>query len=1417
MPYRTSTNVRPTLRECRGVRIASRGLLGRAVLLIVVAGSCSGGAAWAQPPAGPRPSQRERPDLLDFDDGWMWGRGGGLPPGRGGRGGTDSVVDAHWLAPVSGLWSDASQWSSNPFAPNNDNPAGTSYNAYIDATGAAYFVSLSSAVSVNSLTVNSATATLGQSGALTVGDFELTAGQYNLSSATLSGGTLNIQSAGHMSVSSGTLDGIAINGGFSADGICSIMNGASFTGDAVLSTSGFMRFASGSTMPSGAIVFPATGSDSVFATGSANPSMTIGAGATIRGVTGRIGDRNSGNPGVDTIVNQGLISANGSSSSGIIVNPDVLTNTGHMESLNGDVLQIGYPPTNNLFNPPTTWTNTGVIEATSGDVYLGGHVRASDIGVIHRGAGRTVLLFGDVDGANQTLAISPQCDISYINGAYHGGQITVAPGLSPYLAGTFDQGVQISGTAIAEGFSFSGGLGVTGTIDVQYYMRAIGNQTISGPGTLSLSGGSVKTYAGETLTFAQGLAVRGRGSIGDNDTSSGQNTILSYGLISADQPSQTLLVSSRNFTNFGTIEAVNGATLTFGSTNQVWVNSGVVHVASGGIAQLTNTFSVAGGSFQNDGGTIDIWGTLENTGSSFTIGDGGDITLSRGLIHGGTVNVVGPGHLIDSGTGGGFGRLSGITLNGDIEARSRELEILNGITLNGVIRATGATTSVAFDSPTNLLDGSGSILLAGTSSSSPQRINTGVNSSLTIAPGILIHGGFGSIGDTTNIGGVNTVVNQGRISADVSAQSIQIASINFSNSGTVEAVNGGLLDIATPVNYVNNAPVLSWSSSGVLHAGAGSTIQLGGVFQTSSLQGLDASQGIVRLTGKLINTGSTLTLDGTANSWQLGSGYASGGRFVGAEIIGGTVNLLNGAGLNAAAGITGVALTNVTVNGDLTTNGSIFVNNSVLNGTTTIASGGQLVFGPPGASAGPITLPSANIVFSGGSLTSVGTVACDDLTLGAGVLARGGQGFFTRRSSTTQGSLVNNGTISADVNNQVISISPTFVNNGVCQALNGGILGLTGQWRNNGLIRSVGSSLQLAGIYAASGLGTLDISGSAVSLSGLFDNNNNTFNLTAGNTWTCNGATIKGGTLNMDPGVPLTLGNGGATLENLNVLGDIIVPGAASQVNVRNNLTQTGTIDLAGAGCKLTFFYDSAYPTGTIWFDPASGGNNRILTGGAGSSITLGPGAIVHGGRGTIATNSSITVVNQGLISADMNGLTIEIDTFRFQNQGTIQAINGGIIDFEPPPGGGGGMVLLNSGVLRPQAGRIFSIPGAYSQSDTGRLELLLDPRGGFAQLSVAGEADLAGTLALSFPAGFVPVPGETWRVLDLGSTSVNGWFDQLQFPSLPAGLSWDASLLQTEGSVRIVPAPGSVALAMGGIGLVARRRRAPVTKEVRP
>ena len=500
----------------------------------------------------------------------------------------------------------------------------------------------------------------------------------------------------------------------------------------------------------------------------------------------------------------------------------------------------------------------------------------------------------------------------------------------------------------------------------------------------------------------------------------------------------------------------------------------------------------------------------------------------------------------------------------------------------------------------------------------------------------------------------------------------------------------------------------------------------------------------------------------------------------------------------------------LTLNGNIEATGTMHMNlaNVEVNGVANLYPGGGLFLGAPGGTS-PAQALDFNINFIGGA-GSQAIVSSEDLTIAAGVTVQGGRGTFQRRFGGGGGLLTNEGLISANRPDEVISILTSFVNHGVAEAINGGMLHVGGQWQNSGTIRAIDSTLALAGFASTANLGTLDLANSEIRLNGYLENTGRTFDFAAGNQWVAELGTLKGGTFNIAPGSPLRIGTGGATLDSVVFNGDINVPGENSALRVLHGLNHTGQINLSGPGSRVLFQYSGAYNNGTVFFDPTTPGEDRQILGTGSNTITFGPQAVVRGGRGLIVTGGSNTIVNQGRISADVADTLITIYAFRFQNEGVVEAINGGQLVIIPPsPLGPVPMEFVNSGTLNPGLTNL-DILGDFIQTETGELRFSLGEEG-CGSLSVSGSTSVAGTLTLALHGGLAPVMGTSYQVLQFDPSHLSGSFSSIVTPPLPTGWSWDLSGLYTDGRVTVIPGPA--ALSLLGVALVAagfrRSRRA--------
>jgi len=84
---------------------------------------------------------------------------------------------------------------------------------------------------------------------------------------------------------------------------------------------------------------------------------------------------------------------------------------------------------------------------------------------------------------------------------------------------------------------------------------------------------------------------------------------------------------------------------------------------------------------------------------------------------------------------------------------------------------------------------------------------------------------------------------------------------------------------------------------------------------------------------------------------------------------------------------------------------------------------------------------------------------------------------------------------------------------------------------------------------------------------------------------------------------------------------------------------------------------------------------------------------------------------------------------------------------------------------------------------------------------------------------GFGPSVGDSYDVLDFGSLA--GEFDLVSLPALSGGFAWDLSRLYKDGSLRVVPEPGTASFSlmalMGWLCCNGRRIHTRITSTTRP
>jgi hypothetical protein len=285
----------------------------------------------------------------------------------------------------------------------------------------------------------------------------------------------------------------------------------------------------------------------------------------------------------------------------------------------------------------------------------------------------------------------------------------------------------------------------------------------------------------------------------------------------------------------------------------------------------------------------------------------------------------------------------------------------------------------------------------------------------------------------------------------------------------------------------------------------------------------------------------------------------------------------------------------------------------------------------------------------------------------------------------------------------------------------------------------------LAGFAANTGSGNFTVqNGRSLSSSAAFSNAGSvtigaggTFTVTGAWTQTAGSTTLAGGTLTASGLVDIQGGvlSGAGTINgNVRNAGDVELT-AASTLSITGTFTQTmGDITLTGGTLAATGLVDIQggilSGTGTI---NANVHNAGVVSIGPGNTLTIGGSWTQLTGGNTLLTGGTLTAT--GLV--DIQGGILS-------GTGTINASvrNAGELD----------LGALGS------TGRLV-VSGNYTQTATGVLNINLAGTG-YDQLTINGQAMLAGMLGVSLINGYVPVSGASFQIVTFAGGHGSTTFD---------------------------------------------------------
>ncbi len=898
------------------------------------------------------------------------------------------------------------------------------------------------------------------------------------------------------------------------------------------------------------------------------------------------------------------------------------------------------------------------------------------------------------------------------------------------------------------------------------------DRTISGNGTVDSGADDCTSYINNStldpatntpmnLTLESGISLIG-GDFQMSGTNSG-GTITNDGTITAGF--FTIGNADSTFINNGSITITDNYSTIYNLQNGVgasvldstgalylegdWHNDGLISVDNASLLldgnfKLSDLETPGGGTFSRstvDPNFVYLGGTLDNTNSTLTLDDTlGDWFLAGGgTVLGGTVNTI-AGHTLI----GANGTLDGVTLNGPMTVdESNTVYIQDNLTLNSTITlgndTDGSSGQLYFTGPNSeSVNGIGQIAVQGegtgyiTNATSAPEANTPLV--LTFGNGITITG-------KRMIMQGGPIVNQGVITAAGDGGSWSLGdSSTFENSGSISAsdsvymqINDLLNDVGRTVSANSNATLAlvgdNWHNDGTLSSD-NATMDLEGSFYFTDLGNFDRSQvnpGTVNLGGILYNTALTLTLDDATGDWNM---------IDGADIIGGTVDATVGHQLIGRGGeLDGVTL-NVPIPIDeyatvYVTDG-LTLNSTMTLGNSTDDSNGQLDFVGSApqilSGTGQILLPGNNYSDITNSIfDSGGDVDINSVTIGSGITISGKYlimhgGPIVNESDLSLSvdggnwilgealSFENAGTISVSANNATMQLNNLVNDDGhIVSVDNGGTLTLQGTWQNLGTLSLANGTLNLAGAFQFSDVGTLDrsmVNPGSVNIAGTLDNSNSTLTLndTTGDWNLASGGTILGGIVNATAGHQLNGTNG--TLDGVVVNAPMAIAGNNS-VTVLDGLTLNSTLTLGAADDSYGMLFfggpsdESLLGTGTI----TSVGNNSgyVVNGTAdpvtsvGQQVTIGPDITIAGKNFQISAGLGGPIVNNGAMQDTTDGGNWTIRG-PFTNAGQITIGKGSLLVFANS--------LNNSGTIDLSGAMIIDYTDA-SPIDSIRSQLL--------------------------------------------------------------------------------------------------------------
>ena len=284
-----------------------------------------------------------------------------------------------------------------------------------------------------------------------------------------------------------------------------------------------------------------------------------------------------------------------------------------------------------------------------------------------------------------------------------------------------------------------------------------------------------------------------------------------------------------------------------------------VNQGNGGVTN-TGTLEATGG------GTLLLFNKITNTGGAITAsGTDSVVNIDNATVIGGTLNTASGGLLQTVGSSD----LNGVTISpgSTYTTAGATTQLDTSLTNDGTFLIDGSASNAIVNLGSNVtLSGGGAVTMKIRQRHAAFLRGSGVtltNTNDTIQ-------GAGNIGDS----GALTIANQATIDANASGQNLNLSQGGgvVTNTGTLEATAGGVLQIFSKVTNTGGAITANGGTVNVIGTISGGTLNTlnGGVMESSG--------GGANLSGVTISTGSTYTA-GPGTTTQLNGAIVNDGTF----------------------------------------------------------------------------------------------------------------------------------------------------------------------------------------------------------------------------------------------------------------------------------------------------------------------------------------------------------------------------------------------------------------------------------------------------------------------------------------------------------------------------------------------------------